>query len=405
MRILRGIGIALAIVAGACATARADGPPVPTLTSMRTWASPTGTRVVFDFSVPVTLVAPDTGSARQLTIAVPHPGIVRGGTVPPGFAVRDSAIDSVRAVIDANGARLLLYMGPQTRFHVFSLAPTDDKPFRIVVDVTLASAAAAEERRLANLANTKRRDRVRLVTIDAGHGGEDTGARGPGNVFEKNVTLGIARALADELNKLPGVRAMLTRDDDFFIPLRERYRIAEKVRADLFISIHCNSSKRRGSGSGTEVYFLSLKGASDQADADLADIENAADLVGGVPEQAEDDVVGVLYSMKRNTALQRSQLLAETLLDHVAEDRRIESRGIKQAGFAVLKSVEFPSVLVETAFINNPREVLLLKNPDFQKGMAKQLATGVRTYFERAGAPLAPDSTRATAAGGSGAGQ
>ncbi len=399
MRFARAIAIAVVIAAGAAGIARADGPPAPALTSMRTWASPTGTRVVFDFSVPVTPIAPDTGSTRQLTISVPHPGLVRGATVPPGFAVRDSALDSLRAVIEPTGARLLLYMQPGTRFHVFSLPAAEGKPFRVVVDVTLASAAAAEERRLASLATNKKRDRVRLVTIDAGHGGEDTGARGPGNVYEKNVTLGIARALADELNKLPGVRAMLTRDDDFFIPLRERYRIAEKVRADLFISIHCNSSKRRGSGSGTEVYFLSLKGASDQADADLADIENAADLVGGVPVQAEDDVVGVLYSMKRNTALQRSQLLAETLLDHVAEDRRISSRGIKQAGFAVLKSVEFPSVLVETAFINNPREVLLLKDPTFQKGMAKQLATGVRTYFERSGAPLAPDSSRATASG------
>lgn len=379
------------------ALAHADGPPAPAITSMRTWANPLGTRIVFDFSVPVTIVAPDTGASRELVIAVPHPGLIRGATVPPGFAVRDSAVDSVRADLDATGARLRLFLQPKTRFHVFALPPTDDKPFRVVVDVTVPSAAAAEERRLAALATNKKRDRVRLVAIDAGHGGEDAGARGPGHVYEKQVTLAIAKALAEELGKLPGVRPMLTRDGDYFIPLRQRYAIAEQARADLFVSIHCNSSRRRGMGSGTEVYFLSLKGASDQADADLADIENAADLVGGVPPQAEDDVVGVLYSMKRNTALQRSQLLAETLVDHIAEDRRIESRGIKQAGFAVLKSVEFPSVLVETAFINNPREVRLLKDPAFQRNMARQLAVGIRTYFERAGAPLGPDSTRATA--------
>lgn len=395
MRRMRALLTVLALAAGS-AHAHADGPPSPAITSMRTWANPLGTRIVFDFSVPVTIVAPDTGSSRELVIAVPYPGLVRGATVPPGFAVRDSAVDSVRADLDASGAKLRLFLQPQTRFHVFALAPTDDKPFRVVVDVTLPSAAAAEERRLAALASNKKRDRVRLVAIDAGHGGEDAGARGPGYVYEKHVTLAIAKALADELGKLSGVRPMLTRDGDYFIPLRERYALAEKARADLFISIHCNSSRRRGSGSGTEVYFLSLKGASDQADADLADLENAADLVGGVPPQAEDDVVGVLYSMKRNTALQRSQLLAETLLDHVAEDRRIESRGIKQAGFAVLKSVEFPSVLVETAFINNPREVRLLKDPAFQRNMAKQLATGVRTYFERSGAPLNSDSTRAS---------
>jgi len=139
------------------------------------------------------------------------------------------------------------------------------------------------------------------------------------------------------------------------------------------------------------VYFLSLKGASDQADKDLADIENAADLVGGVAPQAEDDMVNVLYEVRRSSMLERSQLLAETLLDHMAADRRVDARGIKQAGFAVLKSVEFPSVLVETAFINNPQEVKLLKDPGFQQRMAQQLATGVKAYFTKAGVTLTPD--------------
>src|SRR5262249_33971063 len=135
-------------------------------------------------------------------------------------------------------------------------------------------------------------------------------------VYEKNVTLSISRLFVDSLNNIPGVHAMLTRDRDFFIPLHERYKIAEKVKADLFISIHCNSSKRRGRGSGTEVYFLSLKGATDQGDQDLADVENAADLVGGVAPQAEDAMVNVLYEVRRSSMLERSQLLAETLLDH-----------------------------------------------------------------------------------------
>jgi len=184
------------------------------------------------------------------------------------------------------------------------------------------------------------------------------------------------------------VRGELTRAGDYFIPLRERYQLAEKMKADLFISIHANSSRRRGAGRGTEVFFLSLRGASDQADADLADRENAADLVGGIPAQAEDGLVSILYDVKRTSALEQSQLLAETLLDHVADDRRLESRGIKQAGFVVLKSVEFPSVLVETAFINNPAEARLLMNREFQRRMARQLAQGVRRYFGRAGVEL-----------------
>jgi len=393
------IGLALALLAPGPRSARADAPPPVTLTSVRSWTAPANTRVVFDFSSPVDAVMPDSGNAVQLVIRVSAPGIVPGTNAPGVLAVRDSTVDTVFTSFDPQGAVLALHMPTGTMFRAFRLAGGDDKPFRIVVDVARPTAQVEEDRRLASVAAEKRRDRVRLVVIDPGHGGDDTGAKGPGGTLEKNVTLAVGRDLAEELNKVPGVRAMLTRDGDFFIPLRQRYRIAEKAHADLFISIHCNSSHRRGHGSGTEVYFLSLKGAEDQADQDLADVENAADLVGGVPPQAEDDVVGVLYNVRRNAALERSQLLAESLLDHVSSELRVESRGIKQAGFAVLKSVEFPSVLVETAFINNPREVRMLRDPTFQRQLGKQLASGVVAYFEKAGTPVgvAPDTLRSAA--------
>src|SRR5207245_2265292 len=115
-----------------------------------------------------------------------------------------------------------------------------------------------------------------------------------------------------------GIKGVLVRDGDYFVPLRERFHLAEKMRADLFLSIHCNSSPRRGNGNGTEVYFLSLSGAADQASRDFADAENAADLVGGVPPQADDNLVSILYDVKRASVLQQSQLLAASILDHVA---------------------------------------------------------------------------------------
>src|SRR5262249_38998728 len=152
---------------------------------------------------------------------------------------------------DPNGARFTLTLAPGTTFHAFTMAAVEDKPFRIVVDVARAGSKAAEDQKLADIAAAKRRDRVRLVYIDAGHGGEDPGGGGPGGVLEKNVTLAVAQRLAEELNKVKGLRALLTRDSDFFIPLHQRYRIAEQAHADLFISIHCNSSRRRGNGSGT----------------------------------------------------------------------------------------------------------------------------------------------------------
>ena len=163
---------------------------------------------------------------------------------------------------------------------------------------------------------------------------------------------------------MPGMRALLTRDGDYFIPLHERYHIAEKAQADLFISIHCNSSRRRGTGSGTEVYFLSLQGRHRPGGRrPRRHARTPPTWWAACRRRPRTTWSSVLYDVKRNSALEHSQLLAETLLDHVAADRRVESRGVKQAGFAVLKSVEFPSVLVETAFINNPREARLLRKP------------------------------------------
>ena len=366
------------------------------LTGLRSRSTPASTRVVFDFSAPVMLVAPDSGRSCALVVSVPGQPLLREAGVPAVLAVRDGLVDSVEVFTERRSARFQVWLRDTARFRVFTLSAEQDKPFRVVVDVTRPGAAVADQA-LAGGTAARRQQRVRVVVVDAGHGGEDTGAHGLHGVLEKRANLAVARALAEELGSTPGIRAVLTRDDDTFIALRERYRIAEQAKADLFISLHANSSPRRGSGSGTEVYFLSLRGATDQATKDLADMENAADLVGGVPARAEDDLVSILYDVKRSSALQQSQLLAETLLDHVTRDRRLEERGVKQAGFVVLKSVEFPSVLVETAFINNPAEARLLASEEFQRQIARQLAAGVRSYLEKSGIGYAADKRDSTA--------
>jgi N-acetylmuramoyl-L-alanine amidase len=381
-------GTALAPAAPTVLATTESGPPM--LTGFRTFTGPENTRIVFEFSRPVAFVAPDSDRAPSLAITVPGEAVARAPSVPSVQRVHDGVVDSVAAVTAVDGARLRIWFSDSTDFRVVGLPAEGDQPFRIMVDARRSGAVQATERRLATIAQSKRRDRVRVIAVDAGHGGDDTGARGPRsvNVLEKDVTLAVAKALVDELNRIPGLRGELTRDGDYFVPLHERYHAAEKMKADLFVSIHANSSRRRGSGSGTEVYFLSQRGASDQADADLANMENAADLVGGVPAQSEDGLVSILYDVKRASALEQSQLLAESVLDHVAADRRLESRGVKQAAFVVLKSVEFPSILVETAFINNPVEARLLKSRDFQRQIAKQVAEGVRFYFMRSGVDL-----------------
>lgn len=361
------------------------------LTGLRSRSAPTSTRVVFDFSAPVMLVAPDSGRSRALVVSVPGQQLLREAGVPATLMVRDGLVDSVEVFTERRSARFQVWLRDTASFRVFTLAAGEDKPFRVVVDVTRPGAAVVADQAPAGVAAVKPPPRVRVVVVDAGHGGEDSGARGLRGLLEKRANLAAARALAGELNRTPGIRAVLTRDDDTFIPLRERYRIAEQAKADLFISLHANSSPRRGSGSGTEIFFLSLRGATDQATNDLADMENAADLVGGVPAQADDDLVSILYDVKRSSALQQSQLLATTLLDHVTRDRRLGERGVKQAGFVVLKSVEFPSVLVETAFLNNPVEARLLASEEFQRQLAGQLAAGVRSYLEKSGIGYAAD--------------
>jgi N-acetylmuramoyl-L-alanine amidase len=377
-------GLALVVQATASHAAPA------TLTGAKSWSSPTATTVALSFSQAVAHVAPDSGIASSVLISVPGEAVALGPEAPTTLRVKDGVIDSVVTTTGVDGARFRVWFADSLRFRIYSLPAQGDQSYRLMVEAKKPGGDAAESARLASIAIRKKKDRVRIVAIDAGHGGEDTGAKAPRGVgiVEKNVTLGVARALADELNHTPGVRAVLTRDGDYFVPLRDRYHIAEKMKADVFVSIHANSTKRRGSGSGTEVYFLSLRGAGDQADADLANLENAADLVGGVPPQTENDLVNILYDVKRSSALQQSQLLAESVLDQIASDNRLESRGVKQAGFVVLKSVEFPSILVETAFINNLKEARLLKSKDFQSGIAKQIADGVREYFKKAGIPL-----------------
>jgi len=394
------LALALMLVAGpghaarrrpvhrAAAPIRRAAPANPSITSVRAWSAPENTRIVLDFDAEVA-VAPDSGEGGDVTVPLATPGLRRGGGVAQVMPVTDGVVDSVVIAAADSGGSLRVWFHEPTSYRVFTLGAEGDKSFRLVVDVAKKGAADAESERLASIASSKARTRTRIIAVDAGHGGEDPGARGPHGVLEKTVVLAMARTLVAELNRMPGIQATLTRDGDYFIPLRDRYRIAEKMKADLFISIHANSSRRwTRLDRGSEVYFLSLTGASDAADRDLADVENAADLVGGVPQQAEDDLVNILYDVKRSSALQRSQMLAEALLDNMTADRRLESRGVKQASFAVLKSVEFPSVLVETAYINNPAEARLLASPDFQRQMGHELAVGVKEYFTRAGVDL-----------------
>lgn len=232
-------------------------------------------------------------------------------------------------------------------------------------------------------------DRDVIIAVDAGHGGVDPGATGRGGTREKDVTLAIARSLAARIDAEPGMRAVLTRNKDEFLELRERMQRAHAAHADMFISVHADSIADR-SISGASVYILSVHGASSEAAHELAEGQNAADLVGGVSLAEAGAAAPVVLDLAQQEAIGLSATAAERVvaaLERVGEVRKAQ---VQRAGFMVLKSPDIPSMLIETAYISNPAEERRLRNPEQQARLADAICGGVRSYFVQ----NPPDGTR-----------
>ena len=226
-------------------------------------------------------------------------------------------------------------------------------------------------------------DRLVVVALDPGHGGEDPGATGPSGLREKDVVLAIALQLRERINAVPGMRAMLTRDADFFVPLQERVRKARRVQADLFVSIHADAFLTP-TARGASVFALSQGGASSSAARWMADRENAADLVGGVNIKTRDpSLARALLDMSTAAQIKDSLHVGREVLGQIGRVGRLHKGAVEQAGFAVLKAPDIPSILVETAFISNPEEEARLKDPDYQARLVDALMTGMKRYFAK----------------------
>ena len=227
-------------------------------------------------------------------------------------------------------------------------------------------------------------ERLTIVAIDPGHGGEDPGAIGPSGLKEKDVVLAVALRLRDRLNALPGLRAMLTRDDDFFVPLYDRVRKARRVQADLFISLHADAFMTP-QARGASVFALSSGAATSAAARWMADKENNADLVGGANQRAAKDAQVLRTMLEMSTAAQIRDSLAvgDEILQRIGRVGQLHKAKVEQAGFAVLKAPDIPSILVETAFISNPQEEALLRSAKYQDKLVDALVTGVRRFFTK----------------------
>lgn len=353
--------------------------PAPELVRIRFWTAPDHTRLVFDLSG-APPVAPKFRLTGPQAYEIFMPRMGKSLAVTSEF-VGDSLVADILPAASDSGVVVRVGLKLATTPLAFVLAAADGVPDRIVIDVPAPPNPQAEDSLRQQAAENKKSKRL-IVAIDPGHGGDDTGALGYRHLPEADITLAIAKKLRAELEEIPGVSAVLTRSGDYFVPLRKRIDIARKFQADVMISIHCNAS-RNHDATGTEVYFLSLTGATDEASRSLAEAENAADLIGGGPPQGGEDLLGILFDLRQNDTIRRSSELAENLVDALrTEDRLSIGRGVKQAGFVVLKAPDIPAVLVETAFITNPREASMLKDPQFQSKMAERLSLGVQQYMK-----------------------
>ncbi len=345
----------------------------------RLWESPEHTRVVFDLSRP--------GEHKLFTLDDPPRVVidVRGATLGGNFAAPPAKglVRNIRTGTPEKGVlRIVIDTSAKTRPRSFLLTPAQNRGHRLVVDLAPIGGNLSAVPRVIK-APPAPIDGGRQVTIaiDAGHGGEDPGAIGPRGTREKDVVLSISRVLAEAIDREPGMRAVLIRDGDYFIPLRQRYQKAREAQADLFLSIHADAIAH-GRAAGSSVYMLSTRGASSQAARWLADRENASDLVGGVSLEGKDGTLAaVLLDLSQGATLQASDQVANHVLKSLSRFGRVHKQEVQRANFVVLRAPDVPSILIETAFISNAEEEKRLRDAAHQSKLAAAILDGVRNWF------------------------
>jgi N-acetylmuramoyl-L-alanine amidase len=304
---------------------------------------------------------------------------VTGGRLPKGaLAVPkgSGAVKDLHVTTRPGALRVVLDLTRASRAKSFLAKPNQRYGYRLVVDV-----GAVVSDRSVRVEHAPHDSRDLVIAIDAGHGGDDPGAIGKNGLREKDVVLAIAKELYAGVNAEPGMKAVLTRNGDYFLPLRERMRRARAQSADLFVSIHADSIRDR-SIDGSSVYILSQRGASDEASRWLAERENASDLIGGVSLEDKSDVLAsVLLDVSQSVSLSASQAAAERVLRQLGQAGEVRKPQVQEARFMVLKSPDIPSMLVETAYISNPQEELRLRTSAQRVKLAAAIHRGLHDYF------------------------
>jgi N-acetylmuramoyl-L-alanine amidase len=367
----------------------------PTLLGVRVWPSSDYTRVTLEHDQPLRFNQMLLKGPDRLVLdieGVEFNSVLQ--SLPGKILDNDPQIRLIRAGrFKPDVVRIVIELKGEVKPQVFSLKPVGDYGHRLVLDLYPAeppdplmvflekhqeAAARPGQKPPADAPDIQR---LVTVVIDPGHGGEDPGAIGKAGSQEKNVTLAIARRLKAKIDEQPNMRALLTRDGDFFIPLQQRVAKARRVNADLFVSVHADAFVKP-TARGSSVFVLSENGASSSAARWLAQKENAADLIGGVNLGVKDPhLARTLLDLSQTATLNDSLKLARAVLGEIGGINTLHKGHVEQAGFAVLKAPDIPSILVETAFISNPEEEARLTDDGYQDKMADALMSGMRRYF------------------------
>lgn len=348
---------------------------------VRLWTAPDHSRLVLDLNRSVEYELFRLHAPERVVVDL------KRTTLKADFSeleLPDPVVNSIRHGEPEKGVlRIVLDVKENARPRSFLLKPMQGKPHRLVIDL-LRPQLEEQSVVTANVATAKK-DIV--VVVDAGHGGEDPGAIGKSGFQEKQVTLAVAKALAKKINQHPGMKAVLTRSGDYFVPLGQRIRLARKAKGDLMISIHADAVRNRGV-QGASVYTLAERGATaDKVAAALAAKENAADAVGGVsPEMVNDPMVSmILGDMAKRDSLNSAYMLAEGILKNISKVGPIKYNAPKRARFVVLGALEMPSVLVEMDYISNPKRERYLKSSRHQDELAESIFTSSLQFLRSQG--------------------
>lgn len=325
-------------------------------------------------------------------------------SLPAKIIEEDPNIKLIRAGRNKPGVvRLVIELKTEIRPQIFSLQPIGNYGHRLVLDLypavpvdplmalleksdetSLKAESILEDRgNKPKTADKPEIERMVTIVLDPGHGGEDPGAIGRGGSYEKHVTLSVAKHLKAKIDAMPNMRAVLTRDGDFFIPLHQRVQKARRLQADLFVSVHADAFIK-STARGSSVFVLSENGASSSAARWLANKENAADLIGGVNIGVKDPYLArTLLDLSQTATINDSLKLGSAVLGELGRINALHKAQVEQAGFAVLKAPDIPSILVETAFISNPEEEKRLNDDAYQMQMAEAILSGIRRYFAK----------------------